>query len=76
MKESWHISKSIPIGFIIAVLAQTVAIIWGAAKLDSRVEGIENWVKTNADTQINLVIHEQMITDHEKRISRIEKHGR
>jgi len=73
MKEQWHVSKSIPLSFLTAIAVQTVAIVWGAAKLDSRVEGIETWVKTNANTQVNLVIHEQMLTDHDRRISRLEK---
>ena len=72
MKEHWHVSKSIPVAFILMIMAQTAAIIWGAAKLDSRVAGIEDWVKTNANTQITLVIHEQMITELAKKSDRRE----
>ena len=36
--ESWHLSKSVPITFIIAVVAQTVALVWYVSTLDAAVE--------------------------------------
>ena len=35
--ESWHLSKGIPITFILAILAQTVALIWFVATLSADV---------------------------------------
>lgn len=37
-QESWHLSKSVPITFIIAVVAQTVALVWYVSTLDAAVE--------------------------------------
>jgi len=37
--EQWHLSKSVPITFIGAIIAQTVALVWFFASLSN---GIEN----------------------------------
>jgi len=36
--ESWHLSKSVPISFILAILMQTIALVWYVSNLDSNVE--------------------------------------
>jgi CII-binding regulator of phage lambda lysogenization HflD len=36
--ESWHLSKSVPISFILAILMQTIALVWYVSSLDSNVE--------------------------------------
>lgn len=41
----WHLSKSVPISFILAILAQTIALIWFVATL-------RNDVDNNADRLI------------------------
>ena len=38
MKDEWHLSKSVPISFILAIIAQTVALIWFVATLRSDVD--------------------------------------
>lgn len=37
-KDSWHLSKSVPLTFIIAIVAQTVALVWYVSSLDNAVE--------------------------------------
>jgi hypothetical protein len=37
-KEPWHLSKSVPITFILAIVAQTVALIWFVATLRNDVD--------------------------------------
>lgn len=37
-RESWHLSKGVPITLIIAILIQTSAIVWWAASMQSNVE--------------------------------------
>jgi hypothetical protein len=37
MQESWHLSKSVPISFIIGILMQTVALVWYVSTLDSAI---------------------------------------
>jgi len=36
--NQWHLNKSVPITFILAIIAQTVAVIWFVATLRSDVE--------------------------------------
>tara|TARA_R110000787_G_scaffold28297_4_gene77375 strand:- start:2305 stop:2571 length:267 start_codon:yes stop_codon:yes gene_type:complete len=36
--EQWHLSKSVPISFILAILAQTIALVGYVANLDNNVE--------------------------------------
>ena len=36
--EQWHLSKSVPITFILAILAQTIALVGYVANLDNNVE--------------------------------------
>ena len=38
MNDEWHLSKSVPISFILAIIAQTVALIWFVATLRSDVD--------------------------------------
>ena len=37
-KEDWHLSKSVPISFILAIVMQTLALVWYVSSLDSNVE--------------------------------------
>lgn len=36
--ESWHLSKSVPVTLVAAILFQTVAVVWYISTLDSNVE--------------------------------------
>ena len=36
--NSWHLSKSVPVTFIFAIVCQTVALVWYVSSLDSSVE--------------------------------------
>lgn len=36
--NSWHLSKSVPITFILAIVMQTIALVWFVASLDSEIE--------------------------------------
>lgn len=38
MQESWHLSKSVPVTFILAIVGQTVALVWYVSTLDAAVE--------------------------------------
>jgi type VI protein secretion system component VasK len=64
MQESWHLSKSVPITFILAIVMQTVALVWYVSTLDAsikqnarditkheaRVEALEKTVQSQAVT--------------------------
>ena len=61
-ESSWHLSKSVPISFIVGILMQTVALVWYVSTLDSairqnsrdltkhetRIESLERTVQTQA----------------------------
>lgn len=36
--ESWHLSKSVPLTLILAIISQTVALVWYVSTLNSNVE--------------------------------------
>ena len=37
-KESWHMSKSVPATFLLAIAVQTVGLVWYMSTLDATVE--------------------------------------
>ena len=38
MEDSWHLSKSVPVTLVLAIIAQTVALVWYISSLDSAVD--------------------------------------
>lgn len=56
MTDSWHLSKSVPITFILAIVGQTIALVWYVSSLD-------NNIKNN---QRELIRHETRIEALEK----------
>ena len=37
-ETEWHLSKSVPLSFILAIVGQTIALVWFVASLDSEIE--------------------------------------
>lgn len=37
-EKEWHLSKTIPLSFIMAIVGQTVALVWFVASLNSDIE--------------------------------------
>jgi CII-binding regulator of phage lambda lysogenization HflD len=37
-ETEWHLSKSVPLTFIMAIVGQTIALVWFVASLDSEIE--------------------------------------
>jgi hypothetical protein len=37
-ENEWHLSKSVPLTFIMAIVGQTIALVWFVASLDSDIE--------------------------------------
>ena len=62
--DEWHLSKTVPITLVIAILCQTIALVWYISSLDNnvknntreilrqevRIEGLEKIVQTQALT--------------------------
>lgn len=38
MGESWHLSKSVPVTLIVAIVLQTISLVWYVSSLDSSVK--------------------------------------
>ena len=38
MTESWHLSKSVPVTLIVAIVLQTISLVWYVSSLDSTVK--------------------------------------
>ena len=38
MEDNWHLSKSVPVTLVLAIIAQTVALVWYISSLDSAVD--------------------------------------
>ena len=38
MNDEWHLSKSVPLSFILAIIGQTVALVWFVASLNNDLE--------------------------------------
>lgn len=65
----WRIDKHIPVAVIISILLQTAAIIWFTAKIDSRVQNLEEKATQN-DMRTNALLIE--LGDMGKRLVRLE----
>jgi len=63
-EDEWHLSKTVPITLVIAIVCQTIALVWYVSSLDNnvknntreilrqevRIEGLEKIVQTQALT--------------------------
>jgi len=63
-EDEWHLSKTVPITLVIAIVCQTIALVWYVSSLDNnvknntreilrqevRIEGLEKVVQTQALT--------------------------
>ncbi len=38
MDNNWHLNKSVPITFVVAIILQTVSLVWYVSQLDGSVE--------------------------------------
>lgn len=38
MENTWHLSKSVPLTFIAAIIGQTIALVWFVASLNSGIQ--------------------------------------
>lgn len=67
-QDSWHLSKSIPLTFVLAIIGQTLALVWFVADLDNDIQtntreivrhetrliALENIVQTQAVTMARI----------------------
>lgn len=66
----WHLSKSVPISFILAIFAQTIALIWFVATLRNDVDVNSNEILRN---QIRLSSLEALAQNQAVSLARIDE---
>ena len=62
--EQWHLSKAVPVSFVLAILIQTIALIWFVASLSSDVENNKSFISVlQMETrEIRNVVNSQEVT--------------
>jgi len=68
--EPWHLNKSVPISFILAILCQTIALIWFVATLRNDVDNNANAI---ARTQIQVESIDRIVRDQSVLLARIDE---
>jgi len=68
--EPWHLSKSVPITFILAITCQTVALIWFVATLRNDVDNNANEI---VRTQIQVESIDRIVRDQSLLLARIDE---
>lgn len=53
-EDSWHLSKSVPISFIVAIVMQTAALVWYVSTLDSAIKQNSKDILRN-ETRLNTI---------------------
>lgn len=71
-REPWHLDKKVPIALIITIVAQGLALVVWAAKMDGRVETVERHVTETRDDGSRLARLEVFRDDLGRRLDRIE----
>ena len=62
--QPWHLNKSIPLTFILAILAQTVALVWFVSSLNSSIDSNTRDLMRH-EARINtleMVVQQQAVT--------------
>jgi len=61
-ENSWHLSKGIPIGLILALVLQSGAILWWSAKIDSQVTNNKAQIEAQTTEMIDLKNQQSVFT--------------
>jgi hypothetical protein len=69
-EESWHLSKSVPITFILTIVMQTVALVWYVSSLDSTVT---TNTKEIARHEVRLIELERLTQEQAVMLGRIDE---
>ena len=69
-KEHWHLSKSIPISIIFALLVYAVAAIWQVAHIDNRLSQAEKSIER---LDVEVTTQRRQAQDMGERLARIEE---
>lgn len=77
--DRWRVDRHIPLATILAIMAQTVAIVWWASGIDHRVGALETFAGkteetryTNRDADRDKLLADLKIEELRRRINRLE----
>ena len=70
--SEWHLDKRVPIALIATIVMQTMAAVWWAATMQSRIEALEKMLAASATTESRLVRLEQVTLTQSRTMDRIE----
>lgn len=68
--NQWHLSKSVPVTFILAIIAQTIALIWFVATLRNDVDANKERMIRN-ETRVETL--EAVVQDQAVMLARIDE---
>ena len=68
--SQWHLSKSVPITFILAIIAQTIALIWFVASLRNDVDNNQAQILRH---EIRLETVENIVQNQAVMLARIDE---
>ena len=68
--EQWHLSKSVPISFIFAIILQTLTLVWFIANLNSTVDANAKEIVRNETRIMSL---EQVVQSQAVAIARMDE---
>lgn len=69
-KESWHLSKSVPLTFVLAILCQTIALVWFVASLNN---GIQSNTREIVRHETRLIALEAIVQTQAITMARIDE---
>jgi CII-binding regulator of phage lambda lysogenization HflD len=69
-QEQWHLSKSVPLTLVFAIIAQTIALVWFISNLNSSVETNAREIVRN-ETRITTL--ETLVRDQSIAIARMDE---
>ena len=71
--EKWHLDRSVPVALIVALVSHSAIAIWFAAKLDSRLSAVEQFVAENKTTDRRLAVIETRLGSMDATLERIDR---
>ena len=62
--EPWHLSKSVPITFIFAIIMQTIALVWFVASMNTNIDvNTKELIRHETRiTQVETIVQSQAVT--------------
>lgn len=69
-EKEWHLSKSVPITFILAIIAQTIALIWFVATLRNDVDNNQAQILRH---EVRIETIEEIVQNQAVMLARIDE---